>query len=412
VNRQIRPESAIYQIEEAIGQGLSATVYRAVRMDARGFSRQTVALKILKSENAVPWLKREFETLTRVRSSNCVRVLGWENLSDGCALVLEWIDGVRLLDLGRTNLLTEQARTSALSQIQAGLSALHAEGLHHGDLSPANVLIDCDGVVKLIDFATPDQAHDVLHGTLEYLAPEIWRGGQASRAADLFALGVIAHDLETRFFDHPLSRDEALRRALRLSENETGWLAHDPLRRSPIEVASSQIGRDELARAVKEYRASRARIETAVLNASEVPSAMESVSNLRADSNTGRRSPEPESSFVSVDALRSRKKSVVRLAVAIGAIICVISAAGQAQAPRSKENELRGQLEIRSLAWFEVAVNGKPVGFTPVSLKRLRPGSHRISWKSATMAGETRITVLPGQTTLVTERDFGALKRR
>jgi serine/threonine protein kinase len=388
MSRELRPEGVIYRIDEAIGQGLSATVYRAVREDSRGFARQTVALKILKSENAVPWLRREFETLTRVRSANCVRVLGWENLKEGCAIVLEWIDGISLLELARGRILPEPVQLSILAQIQNGLRALSSEGLFHGDLSPANILIDRDGIVKLIDFATPPPEEQGLLGTLEYLAPEIWKGGRKSLKGDLFSLGLIARDICNGFEEHPLDALQARRRCERLAEEGTGWLASESPRREFIDIAAGEKEKRELANLVREHLARRIRIETAFAEPAEPEKIVKPI---------GRR----------VTVSRVRRSSLMAL-LASSFLLIGVSRAG---AP-SLEKAQRGTLEVRSMRWLEVSLNGRPIGYAPVQVQNLHPGRHRLSWKSATGAGETMVLIKEGAKVLLREPDLIALSRQ
>src|SRR5205085_10034952 len=86
----------------------------------------------------------------------------------------------------------------------AGLDALHAAGLVHRDVKPANVLFDENGRALLTDFGlAKGPAYTVLTrtgqivGTLDYLAPELIRGGPASPATDVYALGCLAYECAT-----------------------------------------------------------------------------------------------------------------------------------------------------------------------------------------------------------------------
>ncbi len=90
-------------------------------------------------------------------------------------------------------------------QIALGLKSAHAEGVVHRDLKPENVLLDATGNVKLSDFgltriaerdgATMRRAY-VGYGSLGYMAPELFRGGEgATPAADVYALGILLYEM-------------------------------------------------------------------------------------------------------------------------------------------------------------------------------------------------------------------------
>ena len=87
------------------------------------------------------------------------------------------------------------------AEIGAGLDALHSAGLVHRDVKPSNVMLDERGVALLCDFGlAKGRAYTVLTrpgqvmGTLDYLAPELIRSGQASTASDIYALGCVVYE--------------------------------------------------------------------------------------------------------------------------------------------------------------------------------------------------------------------------
>src|ERR1700679_3536611 len=93
-------------------------------------------------------------------------------------------------------------------QLLAGVAALHAGGVIHRDLKPNNVMLEtgASGLhVSIMDFglARPHEAANtlfgsgVIAGTPGYLAPELLRGGRPTKATDLFALGVVLHQVLT-----------------------------------------------------------------------------------------------------------------------------------------------------------------------------------------------------------------------
>jgi serine/threonine protein phosphatase PrpC len=93
-----------------------------------------------------------------------------------------------------------------VEQIARGLRAFHRKEMLHQDLRPANVLIDKTGTAKIIDFgatkiagvaeAAPD-TNDGILGTVQYTAPEYFRGDGGSPRSDLFSLGVITYQMLT-----------------------------------------------------------------------------------------------------------------------------------------------------------------------------------------------------------------------
>lgn len=103
---------------------------------------------------------------------------------------------------------TLQQVRDILGQLAAGVLALHRREMLHRDLRPRNVLIDCDGTVRIIDFGSVEVAglgelalraakDAIFAGTVQYAAPELFLGEPASRQSDLFSLGVIAYQLLT-----------------------------------------------------------------------------------------------------------------------------------------------------------------------------------------------------------------------
>jgi serine/threonine protein phosphatase PrpC len=94
-----------------------------------------------------------------------------------------------------------------VEQIEKGLRALHRMEMVHQDLRPENVLIDRDGVVKIIDFgsaivkgvreAAPEVDREEILGTLQYAAPEYFVGEAGTPLSDLFSLGVITYEMLT-----------------------------------------------------------------------------------------------------------------------------------------------------------------------------------------------------------------------
>jgi eukaryotic-like serine/threonine-protein kinase len=120
-------------------------------------------------------------------------------------LVMELVDGLPLSAVirDRGSLEVEQVR-SILAQASLALGTAHEAGVVHRDVKPANILIREDGVVKLTDFGIARAMDSIGHtrvgemlGTPNYISPEQATGETATGASDLYALGVVAHEMLT-----------------------------------------------------------------------------------------------------------------------------------------------------------------------------------------------------------------------
>jgi eukaryotic-like serine/threonine-protein kinase len=169
-------------------------VWRAV--DLR-LSDRPVALKralVGGDPAAAAKVRREAETLARVSHPNVVTVYDTVEEDGDQWIVMEFVDGRTLAELG-TVPAEEAARYGA--QLAGGLAAAHAAGVLHRDVKPANVLVTDQGHAKLADFGIARRLHaeptltgtGAVTGTPGYVAPEVVRGGKFTAAADAFSLG-------------------------------------------------------------------------------------------------------------------------------------------------------------------------------------------------------------------------------
>ena len=182
-----------YTLVESIGSGSMSEVFKALRKDSKGEFEEVVALKIFYSEEKLDVWKREYQSLSRVNSKNCVRVLSFEWVQDKPALCLEFVDGDTLSSIVETSQLSEALFEEVAAQIAKGLKDLWNIGLFHGDLSPRNVMVDCYGQVKLLDFGLGNFEGEVKYGTPLFIHPSLRTGGQPSQITETFALGKVLH---------------------------------------------------------------------------------------------------------------------------------------------------------------------------------------------------------------------------
>ena len=198
-----------YRLLERVGEGGTATVYRAEHPD-----RGVCAVKILRERmrqdaTAVKRFLREAGYGSRVSHPAVVRTYDFGELESLYYLALEWADGTPLADfVHRTGRLAPSLVAHIISQLAGGLAASHAEGIVHRDLKPENIIYNPETrAVKLLDFgiardAQLDSADRLTRtgffvGTLNYVAPEALSGELVDEAADLYSLATIAYYLLT-----------------------------------------------------------------------------------------------------------------------------------------------------------------------------------------------------------------------
>jgi serine/threonine protein kinase len=191
-----------YRLEEALGEGGMGIVFRAVRDDG-----EVVALKVLRRELSHDETYRrrfihEARAAGEVRHKHLVPVLDAGQADDRSYLAVAHVSGrsleARIQQEGALPL-SDIVRLAA--QVATGLDALHGANLVHRDIKPSNIMLDQDGAAALTDFGlAKGPAYTVLTkpgqvmGTLDYLAPELIKGGGATPSSDIYALGCVAFE--------------------------------------------------------------------------------------------------------------------------------------------------------------------------------------------------------------------------
>ncbi|MFB7242814.1 Stk1 family PASTA domain-containing Ser/Thr kinase [Streptomyces populi] len=194
-----------YRVEARIAVGGMATVYRALdtRLD------RVLALKVMHPTLAadasfVERFIREAKSVARLAHPNVVQV--FDQGADGSYvyLAMEYIAGCTLRDVLRERgALQPRAALDILEPVLAALGAAHRAGFVHRDMKPENVLIGDDGRVKVADFGlvravdTVTSTTGAVLGTVSYLAPEQIEHGTSDTRVDVYACGVVLHEMLT-----------------------------------------------------------------------------------------------------------------------------------------------------------------------------------------------------------------------
>lgn len=198
-----------YQIEFLIASGGMGAVYKGRQIDLD----REVAIKILPPEagNDTESLNRfrsEARAMAKLNHPNIVSIYDFGVSSDQCYFVMEYVEGHNVHELIVDGAMTPVLAQNVLAQVCDALGYAHGKGIIHGDIKPSNIVVDTDGVVKLLDFGLArlmeqDQsdadAEWVPMGTPEYAAPELYeRGSVADPRTDIYALGVVFYEMLMR----------------------------------------------------------------------------------------------------------------------------------------------------------------------------------------------------------------------
>lgn len=197
-----------YRLEEQIGEGGMASVYRA--LDLRTGHR--VAVKFLRQElqanpEFLDRFRREATAASRMSHHNIVNLLDIGDNPSAPYLVFEFVDGKTLKEIIEEHgQLAQGTAVQIAIRILSALRHAHDAGVIHRDIKPQNILVDRQGYIKVSDFGiarmvgtyTSDlERKQGVMGSVHYFSPEQAKGGTATFASDLYSVGCVLYEMLT-----------------------------------------------------------------------------------------------------------------------------------------------------------------------------------------------------------------------
>jgi eukaryotic-like serine/threonine-protein kinase len=219
-DRWIGTRVGVHDVVALIGAGGMGTVYEGIRADDQ--YQRRVAIKVLRQraagEVALQRFRDERQILANLDHPNIAALLDGGVTADGEPyFVMEYLEGEPITRWCDARTLTVSERLALFLQVCAAVHYAHQRLVVHRDLKPANILVTEQGIVKLLDFgiakllpragegdghASVTQAHLRAY-TPDYASPEQLLGKLVATPSDVYALGVVLHELltGTRPFD-------------------------------------------------------------------------------------------------------------------------------------------------------------------------------------------------------------------
>ncbi|KAL1824617.1 serine/threonine-protein kinase BLUS1 [Daucus carota subsp. sativus] len=196
-----------YRLFEEVGEGVSATVYRALCVPLN----ETVAIKVLdleKCNNDLDGIRREVQTMSLINHPNLLRAHCSFTSGHNLWVVMPYMAGGSCLHIMKSAFpegLEEPVIATLLREVLKALVYLHAHGHIHRDVKAGNILVDSNGAVKLADFGVSagmfdtgdrQRSRNTFVGTPCWMAPEVMQQLHGyDFKADIWSFGITALEL-------------------------------------------------------------------------------------------------------------------------------------------------------------------------------------------------------------------------
>lgn len=194
-----------YKIVTILGRGGMGIVYKAydIKLD------RYIAIKMLNSsqggdhERFIERFKREAKNQAKLSHPNIVAVYGFIEYSNLLGIVMEYVEGESLEKVierqGRFNLYDV---IYIIKQLLLGIGYAHSKGFVHRDIKPSNIILNKEGITKIMDFGISKSLFDNSMtktgskiGTVYYMSPEQIRSEEVTNRSDIYSIGCTAYEM-------------------------------------------------------------------------------------------------------------------------------------------------------------------------------------------------------------------------
>lgn len=193
-----------YEINQHLGKGGMGNVYKATdTMLGREVALKMLHPQLTVQEQFLDRFKKEARVLAQLLHPNIAVIYNFIEQGGNHFMVMEYVEGNSLDDLlKKYGTLPPAFVVPVFIQVLEGLQHAHKKNIFHRDIKPANIMLTGDGTVKLMDFGIAKIAGEQkmtqvnkIVGTVEFMAPELLQGKEASAASDIYAAGVALYEL-------------------------------------------------------------------------------------------------------------------------------------------------------------------------------------------------------------------------
>jgi len=188
-----------YKVSSLIAVGGMGAVYHATQTSLD----REVAIKLLPKELGGPSFRAQFKAearaMAKLNHPNLIGIFDFGEADGMPYIVMEYVPGKSLYYSCYEKAIEQEVAIRLTSEICSGLAHAHEHDIIHRDIKPANILLDEEAHAKIGDFGLASESEDgLVYGTPGYAAPEILiDGSQIGKPSDIFAVGVILHQLLT-----------------------------------------------------------------------------------------------------------------------------------------------------------------------------------------------------------------------